>query len=63
MPRYAENLESGAASIEENVEAVISEESEEVSRESGMGAQTSPHQQTTIKRLTGELSHRAVLFW
>ena len=31
MLRYAENLESGAASIEENVEAVISEASEEVS--------------------------------
>ena len=31
MLRYSENLESGAASIEENVEAVISEESEEVS--------------------------------
>ena len=31
MLRYAENLESGAASIEEDVEAVISEASEEVS--------------------------------
>ena len=31
MLRYAENLESGAASIEENVEEVISEESEEAS--------------------------------
>ena len=31
MLRYAENLESGAASIEENVEPVISKESEEVS--------------------------------
>ena len=31
MLRYAENLESGASSIEENVEAIISEEYEEVS--------------------------------
>ena len=37
MLRYAENLESGASSIEENVEAIISEEYEEVSFAKGKG--------------------------
>ena len=63
MLRYAENLESGAASMEKNVEAVISEEFEVFFAKLGWALKHAHTSRQQLSDQTEKLSHRALSFW